>query len=186
MSYIKYYENVLPGRYCHEIIQKFEDNPQQQEKTYLKDHRSFTEININKHANWTQVMNKLLDTMQDYLGHYKKDFGIDDMSWPSQLGYEQFRIKRYLPGTEDEFKFHVDVQDYASARRFLVFFWYLNTVEEGGETCFQMNRQREIELKVQPQTGRLLMFPPMWTHPHVALPPISGPKYIIGGYLHYT
>ena len=86
---------------------------------------------------------------------------------------------------KDEFKFHVDVQDYASARRFLVYFWYLNTVEEGGETCFQLNRQHEIEVKVQPQTGRLLMFPPMWTHPHVALPPISGPKYIMSAYLHY-
>jgi len=29
------------------------------------------------------------------------------------------------------------------------------------------------------------MFPPLWTHPHAGLKPISNAKYIIGGYLHY-
>jgi hypothetical protein len=66
-----------------------------------------------------------------------------------------------------------------------VYFWYLNDVEEGGETAFQLNRGQPVKLKVQPRTGRLLMFPPLWTHPHVAFKPVGGPKYIVGGYLHY-
>jgi hypothetical protein len=117
---------------------------------------------------------------------YKKDVGVDLMAWPENFGYEQLRMKRYLPNDQDEFKFHVDVQDYASARRFLVYFWYLNDVEEGGQTAFQLNRGQPVKLKVQPRTGRLLMFPPLWTHPHVAFKPVGGPKYIVGGYLHYV
>ena len=35
-------------------------------------------------------------------------------------------MKKYMPNNIDEFKEHVDVSDYASARRFLVFFLYLD------------------------------------------------------------
>ncbi len=75
--------------------------------------------------------------------------------------------------------------DHESAKRFLVAFFYLNDVEEGGETGFKYNRNQEPLLKVKPETGKLLMFPPFWTHPHIGYPPISGTKYIIGTYLHY-
>ena len=88
-------------------------------------------------------------------------------------------MKRYLPNDKDEFQEHVDVGDYASARRFLVFFLYLND-NEGGETSFS-----EYGLKVKPKTGSLLMFPPTWTYLHTGHKPIKLPKYIIGSYLHY-
>jgi len=39
---------------------------------------------------------------------------------------------------------------------------------------------------VKPETGRMLMFPPMWTHLHAGTKPIEKPKYIIGSYLHYV
>ena len=54
---------------------------------------------------------------------------------------------------------------------------------EGGETAFI---GIDHDTRVQPRAGRLLMFPPMWTHPHAGLPPISNQKYICGTYLHYT
>ena len=185
MDYIAYFDNVLEEEICDKIISKFEHETKQQEHTILENHRSFNEINITKNEGWVDIQNILLEKMQTYLGVYMKYFGVDEMSWPKQTGYEEFRIKKYMPNDFDEFKFHVDVQDYATARRFLVFFFYLNTVKEGGETAFQKNKQSELELKVKPTKGRLLMFPPLWTHPHVALKPISEPKYIIGSYLHY-
>lgn len=187
INYVSYYDNVLPKEMCQEIIDKFEASPDQQEETLLDGHRSFKEINITKHYDdWKLYQDKLLDVMQGYLGRYMVQFGIDKKSWPENVGYEQFRMKRYLPNDKDEFAFHVDVGNYQSARRFLVFFWYLNDVEEGGETAFQQNQQAPIEMKVKPQAGRLLIFPPLWTHPHIGMRPISGPKYIIGGYLHYV
>ena len=80
----------------------------------------------------------------------------------------------------DEFKKHVDVTDYNSARRFLAFFIYLND-NKGGQTFFP-----DYKIKINPVAGKLLMFPPLWTHLHSGLKPIKNPKYIVGSYLHYV
>lgn len=186
MNYVTYYDDAMDKKLCDEIIKRFENNVEQQESTVLKGHRSFKEINITRHENWKDINEKLLDLMQYNLGKYMAEFNIDQKAWPEQVGYEMFRIKKYLPNDEDEFAFHVDVQDYATARRFLVYFFYLNDVADGGETAFQYNRKQTILQKIKPVAGRLLMFPPLWTHPHIGMKPISGPKYIIGGYLHYV
>ncbi len=185
MDYIKVYENVLPDDICKHIIQKFELLKQQQEDTILEDHRSFKEINLNKHDDWKNEIGLLVSVFQKYLGKYREDNNIDINVWPDSYGLEQIRMKRYVPNGIDEFRFHADVMDHESAKRFLVAFFYLNDVEEGGETGFKYNRNQESLLKVKPETGKLLMFPPFWTHPHIGYPPISGTKYIIGTYLHY-
>ena len=135
-DYVATYNDLLPKSTCKKIIKKFEECSEHQQQTYLKDHRSFTEINIMHHPDWNDIRDEVFRAMQFGLGMYIRDFKIDEKSWPEQLGYEQIRIKRYLPDTEDEFHFHVDVQDYASARRFLAFFFYLNDVDEnGGPFC---------------------------------------------------
>lgn len=186
INFVTYYDEALSEELCRDIIDRFESNESQQESTVLDGHRSFNEINITLNTGWEDIQNKLLDVMQVALGRYMSHHNIDSKAWPESVGYEHFRMKKYLPNNTDEFKFHVDVQDYDTARRFLVFFFYLNDVTEGGETAFQPNRKSEIELKVKPVTGRLLIFPPLWTHPHIGMKPISGPKYILGSYLHYV
>jgi len=42
------------------------------------------------------------------------------------------------------------------SNRYLVMLWYLNGVEQGGET----SRSPNLEFTVKPEAGRLLMFPP--------------------------
>ena len=186
MDYVSYWDNVLRKDTCDEIIQRFESKVDQHEETVLNGHRHFTEINITKHiGDWEDVQNTLLDTMQLHLGKYMRQWKINGKNWPKDLAYEQFRMKRYLANDKEEFKFHVDVGDYESARRFLVMFFYLNDVEEGGETEFRKSPFSDIEESVKPVTGRMVIFPPFWTFPHAGLKPVSGPKYIIGGYLHY-
>ena len=64
------------------------------------------------------------------------------------------------------------------AARYLVFLWYLNDVADGGETVFV-----DIDMKVAPRAGRLLVFPPYWMYQHAGLPPVSNDKYIISTYL---
>lgn len=186
MDYVSSWDNVIPRDKCAEIIERFESKKDQHEDTLLAGHRHFTEINITKHLDdWGDVQNLMLDEMQFYLGQYMRQWQIDGKNWPTDLAYEQFRMKRYLPNGQDEFKLHVDVGDYASARRFLVMFFYLNDVAEGGETVFQNNIGTPVKHSVSPAAGRMIIFPPFWTFPHAGLKPISGPKYIIGGYLHY-
>lgn len=55
---------------------------------------------------------------------------------------------------------------------------YLNADFAGGETYF--DRQ---DVKVQPETGAVLVFPAHFTHPHEALPVLSGEKYAFSSWL---
>jgi len=187
MKYISYWDNVLSKDVCDEIINRFENNVTQQKDTLIENHRHFTEININHfQKTWSDIQNILFDKVNEVLPKYTSMFNIDPIVWPEQFNFEQFRIKRYEPNDIDEFKFHSDIGNYESARRFLVFFWYLNNVEKGGETCFQSNPKSRIEFSCKPVTGRMIVFPASWTYPHSGMKPISGKKYIIGSYLHYV
>ena len=105
---------------------------------------------------------------------------ITDMMFPQKYSFEMIRLKRYLPNGVDEFAPHVDVGNLDSARRFLVAFLYLDD-NEAGHTTFP-----QWDIAVKPETGRMLIFPPMWTHLHAGTKPIGKPKYIVGLYLHYV
>ena len=178
-NFIKTYDNVLSDVSCKHLIDKFEDSRNQWQKTELEGHRSFTEININLHEDWQEYVNIIYKALNPYLQKYADDHNITN-NWPERYGWEQIRFKKYEVNNKDEFKEHVDVMDYASAKRFLVFFLYLND-NEGGLTSFS-----EYGINVKPEAGRMLMFPPLWTHKHAGTMPIKEPKYIIGSYLHYV
>ena len=64
-----------------------------------------------------------------------QDCEVTDKMFPQQYAYEMYRMKRYEPNGVDEFHDHVDVGNHESAKRFLVFFLYLNE-PQGGETDF--------------------------------------------------
>jgi predicted 2-oxoglutarate/Fe(II)-dependent dioxygenase YbiX len=60
------------------------------------------------------------------------------------------------------------------SQRQLVAVWYLNDVQgPGGETEFAHQ-----EVKVTPKEGRLVLFPPFWTHLHRGATVERGVKYI--------
>lgn len=176
---IRVYDNHIPPAFCDEIVRRFEGAGDHHVSAPFPPHRVFTEMNLMATPGWDDVTAKLIGAMQDGVRRYVDDAGVSRVVWPEKNGYEQIRMKRYLPNGEDQFDWHVDVQDHASARRFLVYFWYLTDVAEGGETEFQWGRS------VRPQKGRLIMFPPTWEFPHRGAPVVDGVKYIVGGYLHY-
>mgnify|MGYP005688854661 FL=1 len=179
-KYIKVYDNVLPQEHCNTLIEKFESNKDQHISTDLNDHRHFTEININQHKDWSNQVQGVYSALRPYVDRYKQDCNVKEKQWPDKYGFEEIRFKRYLPNDKDEFKEHVDVGDYNSARRFLVFFLYLNSNFDG-RTSFS-----EYDMQVYPKAGRLLMFPPTWTYLHAGYKPKLESKYIIGSYLHYV
>src|SRR5210317_1029024 len=180
-KYIKTYDNVLTKDQCQHLIDKFEDSASQQVKTILDGHMSFTGINISMHDDWQEYSDILFPKFRELVDKYTKDVNIDNIKqWPEKFGFEQIRFKKYEPNGEDEFKTHVDVTNYNSARRFLVFFMYLND-NDGGETTFP-----DYDIKIKPEVGKVLVFPPLWTFKHTGEKPINQPKYIIGSYLHYV
>ena len=179
-NYIRYYENVIDNEFCDNLIDKFEQNVDKHLDIKSGDQFSFKELRLLDHLDIFQdEAQTLKELFMACVKTYKEDCNITSQMFPRSVGYENFRMKRYLPDGIDQFDNHVDVGDYASARRFLVFFLYLNEVE-GGETAFE-----QYGLKVEPKKGRLLVFPPMWTHLHAGRKPINKPKYIVGSYLHY-
>lgn len=177
-------EDALPTMFTDLLIGMFEANDGDfQISTDFKDVRHFKEINISQH--WQEQHEMFVMYVQEAWKVYMGYMGVQfDVQWPRQFGYEQFRMKRYLPNGKDQFGLHTDVGSYASARRFLAFLWYLNTPSRGGETGFGINPDKP-ELIVPAERGRLLMFPPLWTHPHWGAKVQDGPKYIVSGYLHY-
>ena len=71
----------------------------------------------------------------------------------------------------------IDVLAFSSG--FLFFIYYLNDVDSGGETEFKFN-----PLKVNPEVGKLVIAPALWTHKHRGNPPQNGQyKYIITGWI---
>ena len=180
-DYICTYKNVLKKDQCKHLIDQFEDSQHQQSKTNLKGHMSFTEINLNMFSDWKEYSDLIFPKLRQVVDKYVKDVNIDSLKqWPEKFGFEQIRFKKYEPNNEDEFQTHVDVTNYNSARRFLVFFMYLNN-NDGGETTFP-----DYDISVKPEAGKVLVFPPLWTFRHAGQKPINQPKYIIGSYLHYV
>lgn len=177
---IQVYENSLDESICNFLIDTFENLSEYQEKINNDLKPSFTQFNLTAYSKLSkeleEVHNHVIRKTIEHRNSYY-DF-IDDRVFPESHSFEQFRIKRYNNDGQDQFNTHVDVQDYESARRFLTFIWYLNNVEEGGETEF-------INMKVSPKRGSLVVFPPLWMFPHRGLPPISNKKYILHTYLHY-
>lgn len=185
-DYIKVYDNVIPEETCEQLIKAFSDSAEYHERFDYDGRPNFTQLNI------TDVADKQPDSvwhpLHDFLVQQSHKMGVAYMTelglghfWPDQNALEQYRMKWYKSGTDDRFDTHVDVGNHDSAKRFLTMFFYLNDVEEGGETYFDT-----IDFTVQAKTGRLVIFPPLWTYPHSGRPPISDDKFIIGTYLHYV
>jgi predicted 2-oxoglutarate/Fe(II)-dependent dioxygenase YbiX len=97
-----------------------------------------------------------------------------------QSGGVNWDIVRYDEG--DLFGVHVDA--IANTRwhtRQLTAMVYLNDDFEGGETQFHAPGP---ELVVQPEAGKVVLFPPFFTHPHEGRPVTSGTKYIALGWFY--
>jgi len=180
-NFVKIYDNVIDEKSCRGLIDKFEVSQDKYETVNVEDKEdriSFKQIVLVRSEEWKTVNDEMMKLFQSYIEQYKKECSISTKMWPEKHGYETIRMKRYLANNYDRFDYHVDVKDYATARRFLAFFIYLNDVEEGGETEFLFGR-------VQPKMGRLIMFPPMWPWFHAGRKPVSGTKYFIHSYCHY-
>ena len=189
INLIRVYDDVIDEVSCKLLIEKFEDSHEYYKTVHQEDgdeRISFEQIILVDHEEWESVQKGMLEVFQDYIMHYRIDCKIGKKVWPETYGYEAIRIKRYLANDYDRFDKHVDVRDYDTARRFLAFFIYLNDVDVGGETRFDMHKPGTfIPYEVRPKRGRLLMFPPTWTYPHTGLKPISGKKYLLHSYCHY-
>jgi len=178
-SCVRYYDRVVSKEWCNKVIDLFE---QSKKDTFDNDRKSFTELNIEGKEEFKDIKETYIRVLRQNLQHFMKEVNIENHHFPPIIDMENIRIKKYTDNGKDVFKNHVDVlrSQGPSSKRFLVFIMYLSDVEEGGETSIP-----RYNVKCKPKAGRLLMFPPFWTHPHQGEKVIKGTKYQIMTYLHY-
>lgn len=185
-DYIIHYEGILPKEFCEELIQTYDsiqsDDPLKVNRK--NDFMNFTEVNMLDHHAFKNLSEQFIERMVAinhlYFDQTCKNLKQRFQCYQSFADYEAPRIKRYEPGT-GVFDWHIDNADISSMRRALVMFWYLNDVEKGGETVFDMGDDETIS--IQPTQGSVACFPPFWNFPHRGNTPESGPKYVISSYV---
>jgi len=176
-SFIFEKKNALPGFLCDNMIERFESRTEDQnagrsganatENTQLK---KTTDIYISNKPHWKDADNNLFRSFAIALKEFQQLYPyFSDMSRFKDMGYN---LQRYQPG--EYYHWHVDSDNLALAPRQLVALWYLNDVPApGGETEFIFQ-----DVKVSPEQGTLVLFPPFWTHEHRAAVIQQGVKYI--------
>lgn len=179
-DYVRWYDDALTRAFCERMLAAFRQASADQVRRDRGwraglEASSWTELDITPLAD-PALKEFFYGQVEQYLGRYNADVALD-IPVPRSRLLAPLRIKRYLPHAGDQFQLHFDSIGEV-ANRYLVFLWYLNDVEEGGETEFA-----RLGIKVPPRAGRLLMFPPYWMYQHVGRPPISGEKYILSTYM---
>ncbi len=179
---IQVYDNALTDEFCTEIIAAFDEDKKGQFKR--SDNQTWIELLVthNRNPAWRDIERRLVENMLDYLGKYSNSPITSVLRMKAPRAFEHLKIKKYRPGQAipDAFPLHVDAYNDKTAVRIVAFLWYLNDVGAGGETEFA-----KLGTKIEPKTGRLVVFPPMWMYEHVGHAPESKDKYIITSYLNF-
>lgn len=178
--YVRWYDGVLPAEMCDRLVAGFE----QMREAHVPNGRGvrpgldgskWTELNLSKFAD-AAMKSYFMGMIDKNLERYNTDIGVSLPIPPSRL-VADLMIKRYAADQVEQFQPHFD-SIYDRCNRYMVFLWYLNDVQEGGETRFI-----DLDMGVQARKGRLLMFPPYWMYQHAGMPPVSNAKYIVSTYL---
>jgi len=175
-SFIYEIAQALPRDVCREMIRRFEERTdlqypgrigtQQSEEASIK---KTTDLFISAHVDWKDIDGALRQSLGTALREVAREFPFFAVNRFKDIGYN---LQRYLPG--EFYHWHVDSGPGEFMTRQLVALWYLNEVEgPGGETEFALQ-----QVKVRPEEGKLVVFPPFWTHIHRAVTVESGVKYI--------
>ena len=174
-SFIFEFNNSLSEDICKDMIQRFEESKDEHYEgrvgqTFEKntDIKKSTDMVVSGKDNWKDVDQILFTSLSKALSAIKKQY--DFFSGPfKDIGYA---LQRTEAG--EYFHWHIDGGSHQFSDRQLVAIWYLNNVSgPGGETEF-LNQ----EVKINPEMGKLILFPPFWTHEHRGVTLKEGTKYI--------
>ncbi len=174
-SFIFEVEKALPADVCREMVRRFEANTEQQYQGRIgqqasKDQsiKKTTDLAISAQADWKDIDSNLHRSLGLAIREFREKFPFFKGPF-KDIGYN---MQRYQPG--EYYHWHIDGGSHQFADRQLVALWYINDVEgPGGETEFLYQ-----DVKVKPEEGKLVLFPPFWTHEHRAVTVENGVKYI--------
>ena len=198
-KYIYINKNSLSRDFCLELIRLFENDTNKQEGRIIsgvnKSIKDTTDMNIpdndEKWYKYHSLLNKeLIRNLKKYLDKLNNTNNYLNETNDTNLKYVFFNninlkkgellMQKYTQN-KGKYIYHNDffVDSKIQQNRVITFLWYVNTVEEGGETCFGES------FKIKPEQGKLILFPACWTFPHCGKMPISSDKYIVTGWFYY-
>ena len=176
-SFIFEYKNALPDFLCDDMVARFESNLDDQYKGRVGSEmganeslKKTTDIAITGKPHWQDVNNNLFRSLSLALREFGEAYPY--FSVLPHFGDKGYNLQRYQ--ADEYYHWHVDSDNPDLAMRQLVALWYLNDMQgKGGETEFLHQH-----VSVTPEKGKLVLFPPFWTHEHRAKVVNEGVKYI--------
>ncbi|MCB1877207.1 MAG: 2OG-Fe(II) oxygenase [Chromatiales bacterium] len=174
-SFIYEVRNALPAEQCREMIRRFEANPGQQYQGRIgqqmsqdTDIKRSTDLVVSDKTDWKDIDNWLFASLARVIAEFRQKFPY----FQGRFKDSGYAIQRTYPG--EFYHWHIDGGSHSFAARQLVVVWYLNDVPgPGGETEFAFQG-----VKVRPEEGKMVLFPPFWTHEHRGVTLEQGVKYI--------
>ena len=168
-------KNALPRELCVHMIERFEQNEADQYEgrvgqTVSKERsiKKTTDLVVSGKEHWKDIDRALFQSLATAIKEFRETFPYFKGPF-KDMGYN---LQRYQPG--EFYHWHIDGGSHDFSMRQLVALWYLNDVPgPGGETEFLYQ-----DIKVKPEAGKLVLFPPFWTHEHRACTVNEGIKYI--------
>jgi len=166
---------ALPIDICNEMMRRFEDSSDEQYEGRIgqlaeqdRSIKKSTDLVVSGKPNWKDIDQALFHSLGKAIVEFRETFSY----FKGPFKDSGYAIQRTLPG--EHYHWHIDGGSHDFSQRQLVAVWYLNDVDgPGGETEF--SRQ---QVKIKPEAGKLLLFPPFWTHEHRGVTLEKGVKYI--------
>ncbi len=167
--------NSLSQDFCADVIQRFENAKDEQYEGrigQLADKNSSikksTDLVVSGKEHWKDVDRALFRSLGLAIKEFRETYPYFKGPF-KDMGYG---IQRTNSG--EHYHWHIDGGSHEFSHRQLVAIWYLNNVPgPGGETEFLYQK-----LKIKPEVGKLILFPPFWTHEHRGITLKKGVKYI--------
>jgi len=175
LSFIYEKENALPDFLCDNMVERFEQAKDEQYQgrigqTFTEDRsiKKSTDLVVSGKPHWKDVDNNLFRSLGMALKEFREKFEY----FKGPFKDNGYALQRTQVG--EHYHWHIDGGSHDFAERQLVALWYLNDVPgPGGETEFMFQ-----DVKITPQKGKLILFPPFWTHEHRGVTLQQGVKYI--------
>jgi hypothetical protein len=160
---------------CTEMIRRFEEHTAEQYpgrigQTATEDPgiKRSTDLVVSGKPHWKDLDGELFRSLGLAIREFRETFPF----FRGPFKDSGYAIQRTDPG--EFYHWHIDGGSHEFSQRQLVAVWYLNDVPgPGGTTDFSHQA-----VQVRPEAGKLLLFPPFWTHEHRGATLQQGVKYI--------
>lgn len=178
---IEEYPGAVPTSLCDEIIARFERDPARRPSAVVApggpsthEVRTGTQLVIDgADPEWERLFLAVAPALRRAVDAYQQKYpGLAALVEWEGLDCTLPLIERVDPG--QGFNWHYDQTAETKDRRILAGLLYLKTVASGGHTQFLHQN-----LDVKPEAGKIVLFPPFWTHIHRGVTPASGVKYVL-------